>query len=122
MSDYSFVASRFIFFMLYVTTTTANVTSFKDSLEGNINDTDVFNVSVHCPSFECGYHLPQSLSMLSESLSLPVVDDCIGVNYINNDVMFYQSQQCVKTIDENQFNIEAENELLEKLEKISQFI
>ena len=122
MSDYSIFVSLFIFFGLYGITTTANDTSYKDSPEGNINDTDISNVSVHCPSFECGYHLPQSLSTLSESLSLPVVDDCTGVKYINNDVMFYQSQQCVKIIDDNQLNIEAENELLKKLEQISQFI
>ena len=122
MSDYSIFVSLFIFFGLYGITTTANDTSYKDSSEGNVNDTDIFNVSVHYPSFECGYHLPQSLSMLSESLSLPIIDNCTGVKYINNDVMFYQSQQCVKIINENQLNIEAENELLEKLEQISQFI
>ena len=49
--------------------------------------------------------------MLSETLSLPVVDNCIGVKYINNGVTFSQSQQCVKIIDDNQLNIEAENEL-----------
>ena len=122
MSDYSIFVSLFIFFMLYAITTTANDTSYKDSPEGNINDTDISNVSVHCPSFECGFHLPQSLSMLSESLPLPIIDNCIGVKYINNDVMFYQSQQCVKIMDKNQLNIEAENELLEKLDQISQFI
>ena len=47
---------------------------------------------------------------------------CTRVKYINNDVIFYQSQQCVKIIGENQLNIEAEDELLEKLDQISQFI
>ena len=122
MSDYSIFVSLFIFFGLYGITTTANDTSYKDSSEGNVNDTDIFNVSVHYPSFECGYHLPQSLSMLSKSLSLPIIKDCTEVKYINNDVMFYQSQQCVKIIDENQLNIEAENKLLEKLEQILKFI
>ena len=54
------------------------------------------DVNVHYPSFKCGYHLPRSLNMLSESLSLPTADKCIGVENINNGVTFYQSQQCVK--------------------------
>ena len=66
MSDYLIFVSLFIFFGLYGITTTANDTIYKDFPDGNINDTDIFNVSVHYPSFECGYHLPQSLSMLSE--------------------------------------------------------
>ena len=60
------------------------------------------------PSFECGYHLPQSLNMLTESFSLPIVDKCIGIEYINNGLTFYQSQQCVKTIDKDQHNIKPE--------------
>ena len=44
------------------------------------------------------------------------------VEYINNGVTFYQSQQCVKIINKDQHNIKAENELLEKLEQISKFI
>ena len=97
-------------------TTTVKVTSYNSFHGGKINDMDIFNVNIYCPSFECGYHLPQSLTMLPKSLSLPVVDNCIGVKYINNGVTFSQSQQCVKIIDDNQLNIEVENELLEKLE------
>ena len=112
MSKFSIFPSLFIFFELYVIITTANKTS-----------SSVFvDVNVYYPSFECGYHLPQSLNMLSESLSLPTVDKCIGVEYINNGVTFYQSQQCVEIIDKDQHNIIAENELQEELEQISKFI
>ena len=41
------------------------------------------DVNVYYPSFECGYYLPQSLNMLSESLSLPTADKCIGVENIS---------------------------------------
>ena len=60
--------------------------------------------------------------MLTESLSLPIVDKCIGVEYINNVLTFYQSEQCVKTIDKDQHNIKPENELQENLEQISKFV
>ena len=112
MSKFLIFPSLFIFFELYVIITTANGTS-----------SNVFvDVNVYYPSFECGYHLPQSLNMLSESLSLPTVDKCIGVEYINNGVTFYQSQQCVKIIDKDQHDIIVENELQEELEQISKFI
>ena len=112
MTKISIFTSLFIFFELYVIAATANETNYNFFLD----------VNVHYPSFQCGYHLPQSLNMLSEFLSLPGVDKCIGVNYINNGVTFHQSQQCVKISDENQQSIEDENELLEKLEQISKFI
>ena len=112
MSKLSIFASLFILFELYVIITTANEISY-----------NVFvDVNVYYPAFQCGYYLQQSLNMLFESLSLPIVDKCIGVEYINNGLTFYQSQQCVKIIDKNQYNIKAEHELQELLEQISKFI
>ena len=58
MSGHSIFTSLFIFFELYVIATTSNVTSYNVFHGGKINDTDIFNVSIHCPLFEGGYHLP----------------------------------------------------------------
>ena len=105
MSTFLIFPSLFIFFKLYVVTTTANVTNSNVFNGSNINNTYIFNVSIYCPSFEYVYHLRQSLSMLFEFSSLPIVDDCIEVKYIHNGVAFSESQQCVKVIDDNKNDI-----------------
>ena len=63
MSTFLFFVRLFVF-EIY---TTANVTSYNVFHGGNINDTIIINVSIYCPSFERGHHLPQTLSILSES-------------------------------------------------------
>ena len=102
--------------------------SFGVALTTNTNYTEIVDVKLYpALSFQCVHSLPSSvLSRVSTVLSTPVDDSitCTGEKYINNGMEFYQSKICARISDVYHSSSETQydNELLEQLVEITQFL